>query len=281
MGAPTSAPKWKRGKRRVAIKHKRPEALIAELIHEHGTLSGTYARGQVWIGATRRQAYLLEQTCLGRRARSGTENGIVLCANGPGIDIVVRVCCEDAYYMSAYLGCLVVSEMIEGREMEIKLGLGTCALDREALWRRFRRDCGHAFAMKCAATVHFRIMGWLPRSGLQYGADFVLYQRHPALVHSDSVVTLVPDAAARRSFVVDTPANRAVALDAGWPDWPDVQATSRLAVQVHKKFVQAHISAPKNVNWDDPSCLSHVWVNEVEISRFRASKNVDNHDETM
>lgn len=279
MATPREAPKWKRGKRRIAHKHARPKTLIDELVREHGVIYGTHARGQVWIGATRRLAYVLEQTCLGRRARAGTERGIPLRPNGSGIELVIRMCCEDAYYVASVLGCLCVSEVIEGREMEVKLGLGTSDMDLGTLWRRFRRDCGHAFAMKCAATMHFRMLGWLPRSGLQYGADLVLYQRHPALVHSDFVVTLVPDVGARQSFVLDTSANRAVALDAGWPDWPDVQATSRLAVQVNKKFLQAHVSAPKNLNWDDPSCLSHVWVNEISISRFRSNRNIESYAE--
>ena len=275
--APTRV-RWKRGKRRVAHRHKRPDQLIDELVRDHCGMWGTHARGQVWIGATRRQAYLLEQACLGRRARGGAERGVPLTPNGTGIELVVRVCCEDAYYMCAILGVLRVSEAVEGREMEVRLGTGAREMDARALWKKFRRECGHAFAMKCAATIHFRLTGWLPRSGLQYGADFVLYQRHPALVHSDSTVTLVPDAAARESFKVDAAANRDVAFAHGWPDWPDVQATSRLAVQVNKKFIEAHISAPKNVDWDDPSCLSHVWVNETSVARFNALRHLDAYE---
>ena len=108
----------------------------------------------------------------------------------------------------------------------------------------------------------------------------MLYQRHPSLVHSDSTVVLVPDAAARRSFQIDDDdaPHRGVALDNGWPDWPDLQATSRLAVQVSKKFIEAHISAPKNVDWDDPSCLSHVWVNETSVARFNALRHLDAYE---
>ena len=50
--------KWKRGKRRAALKHKRPEQLVESLIREFGVVRGTRARGQVWIGATRRLGYL-------------------------------------------------------------------------------------------------------------------------------------------------------------------------------------------------------------------------------
>jgi|Transcript_3176 tRNA-splicing endonuclease subunit Sen2 len=266
--------KWKKGKRRVAHQHKRPEQLLRELCGFH--LKGTYSCGQVWIGTTRRQAYLLEQVCLGRRAKEFMYEGVPLTPNGPGIELVIRVNCEDAYYMCVYLGCLSIYRHEAGKEMDVKLGLEESVMDVHTLWATFRCECGHAFALKCAATVHFRLTGWLPRSGLQYGADFVLYQRHPALVHSDATVVLVPDEGARRSFVVDTEKHRGVAIAEGWPDWPDLQATSRLAVQVNKNFIEAHVSAPRNVNWNDPACLTHVWVNEISIARFNPTRHLDN-----
>jgi tRNA-splicing endonuclease subunit Sen2 len=268
--------KWKKGKRREAHKHKRPEALLREL-RMNFALKGTFSGGQVWIGTTKRQAYLLEQTCLGRRAKEFMYQGIPLTPNGPGIELVIRVNCEDAFYMAAYLGCLSVYAHEEGKEMPVKLGLEESVLDLSALWRLFRKQCGHAFALKCAATVHYRNSGWLARSGLQYGADLVLYQRHPSLVHSNATVVIVPDEGARRSFVVDARKHRGIAVASGWPDWPDVQATSRLAVQVNKNFVQAHISASKDINWDDPACLSHVWVNEISIARFNTKKNLESY----
>ena len=40
--------------------------------------------------------------------------------------------------------------------------------------------------------MHRRSKGWLPRSGLLYGCDYVLYQLHPAVVHSDYGALIVP-----------------------------------------------------------------------------------------
>lgn len=41
-------------------------------------------------------------------------------------------------------------------------------------------------------TVYILLQGWIPRSGLQYGADLVLYEQHPSLVHSTVCVLIVP-----------------------------------------------------------------------------------------
>jgi hypothetical protein len=48
------------------------------------------------------------------------------------------------------------------------------------------------FPYRYAAYCHLRAKGWLPRGGLLYGADFVLYGLHPALVHSEYVAVVLP-----------------------------------------------------------------------------------------
>lgn len=60
------------------------------------------------------------------------------------------------------------------------------------------------------------LQGWIPRTGLQYGADFVLYQRHPALAHSDYAVTIVPLRPSQRPPM----------------GWHDLQISNRLSTQV-------------------------------------------------
>jgi hypothetical protein len=53
------------------------------------------------------------------------------------------------------------------------------------------------FAPQYAAYHHLRSLGWLPLPGLSYGADYVLYQLHPENAHSDFVVTVMVEGAAR------------------------------------------------------------------------------------
>jgi tRNA splicing endonuclease len=53
------------------------------------------------------------------------------------------------------------------------------------------------FAPQYAAYHHLRCSGWLPLPGLSYGADYVLYQLHPENAHSDFVVTVMVEGAAR------------------------------------------------------------------------------------
>ena len=72
------------------------------------------------------------------------------------------------------------------------------------------------FAVLYAGYTHFRSKGWIPRTGLQYGAEFVLYQKHPALAHSEYAVLVLPLFQERAPNL----------------SWHDVQIAGRLSAQV-------------------------------------------------
>ena len=84
---------------------------------------------------------------------------------------------------------------------------------------------GAYFIARCAAHVVQRREGWLPRSGLQYGADLVLYRNHPSLVHSDHCVVLRPGAALRAAAA--TTAATVTAVDGDDDDEPAIFAGGR------------------------------------------------------
>lgn len=88
-------------------------------------------------------------------------------------------------------------------------------LPAQALWHR----CMQArpdFPVMYLGYHHYRGKGWIPRTGLQYGADYVLYQKHPALAHSDYAVLVVPQFEARGPRL----------------EWHDLQTANRLSAQV-------------------------------------------------
>jgi len=87
--------------------------------------------------------------------------------------------------------------------------------------------------------------GWIARTGLQYGADFVLYQRHPALAHSDYTVLIIPlpppsaapastsgDASDSGGAGSGSPAGAVRAEEQRPPlGWHDLQISNRLSAQ--------------------------------------------------
>eukprot|EP00899_Mesostigma_viride_P016475 jgi/Mesvir1/24829/Mv22069-RA.1 len=49
------------------------------------------------------------------------------------------------------------------------------------------------FPSSYAAYHHLRAGAWFPRSGVQFGVDYVIYKDHPSHVHSDYCVIVVPE----------------------------------------------------------------------------------------
>jgi hypothetical protein len=104
-------------------------------------------------------------------------------------------------------------------------------------------DVWHAAVAACpgflpayAAYYHCRCRGWLIRSGLQYGADYVLYPRHPTAAHSTLCALVIPPSEGAGSASAS-----AAAVRAGWPQWTELQALSRLCVQVNKGLILLHV----------------------------------------
>lgn len=74
------------------------------------------------------------------------------------------------------------------------------------------------------AYAHLRSKHWVVRAGLQFGADFMAYRHHPALVHSDYAVVVMWETQEQR---LNT--------------WAEMQAMSRLCgsvAKVHEKILQ-------------------------------------------
>ena len=274
--------KWKRGKHRQAREARNPESIISELAN--CVFRGAFHRESVWISCPRRVASLFDQLNIGRRVRECVARDVPFVHR----DVVaLRLSPEDAFYLHAVVGCLVVYAYEESvvannndntNDNNTNRGGRHVELSRDQFWALLRETAGPAFGLKCVATCHFRLQGWLPRSGLQYGADLVLYRSHPSLVHSDCCALILPENdGARNSFDVFTndeassstlhEKNRGE-LTKSFPKWYELQSLSRLCVQVNKKLILCSISVPEECDWRDSGIIAEATVKETEISRF-------------
>ena len=221
--------------------------------------------------------------------------------------VVVRLSPEEAFYMAHRMDCLTVHGVERGvppgeavpdpgraggeprgaPEGEDRTWL--MRLSRTELWRALARlgaenperkenpgSFGGGFVARYAAHAHFRNQGWLPRSGLQYGADFVLYRNHPSLVHSDFCVVLAPEAGAGGDLnardageTAPTPPRARLGLR----KWTEVQAASRLCVQVNKGLISASVTFSEPADASTPACLRSIAVEETEVRRFNPERN--------
>ena len=105
--------------------------------------------------------------------------------------------------------------------------------DTEALWRVLcSTSDAEAFACHYVAYRHYRSKGYIPRSGLTFGADWILYGAHPSAAHSEFSVLVIP--------VVTDGKTGERTTRAPW-HWRDVQSLVRLSTAVSKKVVALYV----------------------------------------
>jgi tRNA splicing endonuclease len=100
--------------------------------------------------------------------------------------------------------------------------------------------------------------GWIARTGLQYGADCVLYQRHPALAHSDYSVLILPADGASAKGAVARPRMH----------WHDLQVANRLSTQVGKRLLLFYVRESGAGDYSSPGCLANFAVHERVVRRW-------------
>ncbi|GAB4818884.1 hypothetical protein N2152v2_005930 [Parachlorella kessleri] len=170
----------------------------------------------------------------------------------------VRLSLEEAFYMAYVLQVLLVHER-QGATAEPQTDGATVPMTVEALWQRLQQ-LRSDFLLQYLAYHHFRSKGWIPRTGLQYGADMVLYQRHPSLIHSDYSVLIMPRSPGWRPPV----------------SWHDIQVLNRLTGQVSKKLLLLYVqeegpgpgAAGAGGGYSSPHCLARFSVREQLVRRW-------------
>ncbi|CAN6176439.1 unnamed protein product, partial [Urochloa humidicola] len=149
---------------------------------------------------------------------------------------------EEVFFLCHALKCITV-------ESENKKQMG-----EEELWDLLT-STSEPFPEMYKAYEHLRLKNWVVRSGLQYGADFVAYRHHPALVHSEFAVIVVPEGKA-----FGTRCGRVQV-------WSDLLCALRASGSVAKTLLVLTIST-NGFEVTSSDCLEHLIVHERTITRW-------------
>lgn len=148
---------------------------------------------------------------------------------------------EEVFFLCHALRCIAVET-----ENKKRMGEGD-------LWDLLN-SISEPFPEMYKAYEHLRFKNWVVRSGKQYGADFVAYRHHPALVHSEFAVTVVPEG---KAF-----GTRCGSLQV----WSDLLCKLRASGSVAKTLLVLTISAENKCGSSD--CLEKMIVHERTITRW-------------
>ncbi|KAG9260360.1 tRNA-splicing endonuclease subunit Sen2 isoform X1 [Astyanax mexicanus] len=163
---------------------------------------------------------------------------------------------EEAFFLVYALGCLSI--YYDGEALSVL-----------QLWRMFC-SVQPNFETNYAAYHYFRSKGWVPKPGIKYGTDLMLYRKGPPFYHASYsvVVEKVDDSfqgATLRPF-----------------SWRSFAAISRITGNVSKELMLCYVIVPSDMNKEDlssPEFLKRVKVQEVIVSRWISSRERMEQDE--
>ncbi|XP_015350522.1 tRNA-splicing endonuclease subunit Sen2 isoform X1 [Marmota marmota marmota] len=163
---------------------------------------------------------------------------------------------EEAFFLVYALGCLSI--YYEKEPLTIL-----------KLWQAFT-SIQPTFRTTYMAYHYFRSKGWVPKVGLKYGTDFLLYWKGPPFYHASYsvIVELVDDrleGSLRRPF-----------------SWKSLATLSRISVNVSKELMLCYLIKPSTMTdeeMESPECMKRIKVQEVILSRWVSSRERSDQDE--
>jgi len=146
-------------------------------------------------------------------------------------------------------------------------------MDILEIWHTFRH-CNPTFIHNYIAYHHYRSHGWVVKSGLKFGVNFILYRQGPTYFHADYAITVIN---ITPEFLLN-PQQQLLLLESQRNvTWSSIQNLNRLAEQVAKSLIQCYVIYPNGGLTEEicgtPNiCFSKVSIEEIEVKRFVVEK---------
>ncbi|XP_025060305.1 tRNA-splicing endonuclease subunit Sen2 isoform X3 [Alligator sinensis] len=137
------------------------------------------------------------------------------------------------------------------------------------LWKIFS-DVQPSFRTTYMTYHYFRSKGWVPKVGLKYGTDFLLYRKGPPFYHASYSVMaeLVNDdfrGSLRRPF-----------------SWKSLSGLNRTTTNVSKELILCYLIRPSDMTekeMSSPECMKRIKVQELIVNRWVSSRERNEQDE--
>ncbi|XP_051873317.1 tRNA-splicing endonuclease subunit Sen2 [Pristis pectinata] len=163
---------------------------------------------------------------------------------------------EEAFFLVYALGCLTIYHDEE-------------PLTIVKLWEVFSA-IQPGFKTNYMGYHYFRSKGWVPKTGLKYGTDLLLYRKGPPFYHASYsvVVEMVDDScqgSQRRPFT-----------------WRSLAGLVRTTTNVSKELLLCYLIKPSNMTEEEmasPECMKKIKVQELIVNRWISSRERTDQEE--
>ncbi|KAM0255448.1 hypothetical protein ACHAQJ_005748 [Trichoderma viride] len=182
---------------------------------------------------------------------------------------------EEAFFLAFGLGVLEITDPASGR-----------VLSRQDLFSLFRQysyfpprngpdepdlEPDDGFLVHYAVYHHFRSLGWVPRAGIKFGVDWLLYTRGPVFDHAEFGLIVIPSYS-----------------DAWWKKegkqgprkpWSWLHSVVRVLSHVTKSLVLIYVDVPPPHKFEEAlkdgvtEAMKLYKVREVMVKRWSSNRN--------
>ncbi|KAJ5495213.1 hypothetical protein N7539_000329 [Penicillium diatomitis] len=131
------------------------------------------------------------------------------------------------------------------------------------------------FMISYVVYHHFRSLGWVVRSGVKFGTDYLLYNRGPVFSHAEFAVIIIPSYS--HQFWSSTEALKRHAADKQSRSWWWLHCVNRVQAQVKKSLVICYVDVPppSEVAADVDGQLNRYRVREFLLRRWVPNRTRD------
>ncbi|XP_023791374.1 tRNA-splicing endonuclease subunit Sen2 isoform X1 [Cyanistes caeruleus] len=182
---------------------------------------------------------------------------VLVCRKNPfRIFEYLQLSLEEAFFLVYALGCLSIY-------------YGEEPLSIMKLWEVFS-EVKPDFKTTYMAYHYFRGKGWVPKVGLKYGTDLLLYRKGPPFYHASySVIAeLVDDnfeGSLRRPL-----------------SWMSLSGLNRTTANASKELMLCYLIRPSDMTAEEmatPECMKRIKVQELIVTRWVSSRERSEQEE--
>ena len=131
------------------------------------------------------------------------------------------------------------------------------------------------FTMSYVVYHHFRSLGWIVRSGVKFGTDYLLYNRGPVFSHAEFAVIIIPSYS--HSYWSETEERREYTTSQQARSWWWLHCVNRVQAQVKKSLVLCYVEVPPPSSSSDDigALLGRYRVREFLLRRWIPNRSRD------